>query len=219
MRMMLDVGKHGAFFFDFDGVIVNSVNIKGEAFGSLFTEYGSEIVQKVMDHHFSNGGVSRYDKFTHYYREFLGKEITAEIMEEIDRSYSEKVVEKVIAAPAVDGVMEFLKALYQRQKLMFIVSITPEEEVRYIAQQRDIADLFVEIVGSPRGKGENLQYLLKRYSLAGERAVFFGDAVGDYRAAIENGVTFVGVNGCGGHELDHFSDIMKISDFRSIDVV
>ena len=37
-------------FFDFDGVLADSVEVKGRAFGSLFSEYGSDVVSRVMRH-------------------------------------------------------------------------------------------------------------------------------------------------------------------------
>ena len=49
--------------FDFDGVILDSVNIKTEAFYKLFEQYGSKIANQVVDYHIINGGMSRFKKF------------------------------------------------------------------------------------------------------------------------------------------------------------
>ena len=98
MPIELNMDKYKFFFFDFDGVIVDSLGIKAEAFGSLFTEYGQDIVNKVIDYHLNNGGVSRYEKFKYYYNELLNKEITPEITDKLDKLYSSRVVERVVAA-------------------------------------------------------------------------------------------------------------------------
>ena len=50
------------FIFDFDGVIVDSVDIKTEAFGEIYSNYGSSITEKVKNYHIENGGLSRYEK-------------------------------------------------------------------------------------------------------------------------------------------------------------
>ena len=50
-------------FFDFDGVILNSVNVKTEAFRDMYKQYGDDIAQKVVNHHLANGGVSIFEKF------------------------------------------------------------------------------------------------------------------------------------------------------------
>ena len=50
------------FIFDFDGVLVDSVDIKTNAFKALFMEYGDDVVRKVVKFHLQNGGVSRLEK-------------------------------------------------------------------------------------------------------------------------------------------------------------
>ena len=50
-------------FFDFDGVIVDSNEIKSQAFYKLFESYNVTIAKKVLAHHENNIGMSRIDKF------------------------------------------------------------------------------------------------------------------------------------------------------------
>ena len=47
-------------FWDFDGVIKDSVDVKTQAFIDLFDAYGSNVVQAVVAHHIKNGGISRF---------------------------------------------------------------------------------------------------------------------------------------------------------------
>ena len=47
-------------FFDFDGVIVESVDIKTKAFAMLFEHEGRDIANRVIDYHLKNSGVSRF---------------------------------------------------------------------------------------------------------------------------------------------------------------
>ena len=61
-----------AIIFDFDGVILESLEIKTNAFKKLYKSYGTDIVDKVAIHHLENGGVSRYEKFKIYHNQFLG---------------------------------------------------------------------------------------------------------------------------------------------------
>jgi len=214
MRTEFDVDKYDFFFFDFDGVIVDSLGIKAEAFGSLFAEYGQDVVNKVIDNHLNNGGVSRYEKFRYYYNKLLGKEITPEIMDELDKLYSSRVVERVVSASAIAGVMDFLKQLDRKNKACFVVSATPQEEVRRIARLRGMNGMFREIIGSPRKKSENLRYLLDKYSIRRSRAVYFGDAKSDYEAARENGIDFIGVGDEENRELNALGRICRIDNFR-----
>ena len=65
-----------AIIFDFDGVILDSVNVKTKAFELLYEEYGPEIQKKVVKYHLDNGGISRFEKFKFYHKNFLNKEIS-----------------------------------------------------------------------------------------------------------------------------------------------
>jgi beta-phosphoglucomutase-like phosphatase (HAD superfamily) len=73
-----------AFFFDFDGVLADSVEVKTKAFARLFEPFGPEVMARVVDHHRRYSGVTRVDKFRHYYREFLQQPLS----ERIWRSYA-----------------------------------------------------------------------------------------------------------------------------------
>lgn len=61
---MLDFKKAKVVFWDFDGVIKESVEIKTIAFIGLFEEFGSEVYNRVREHHIANGGMSRLKKNT-----------------------------------------------------------------------------------------------------------------------------------------------------------
>ena len=51
-------------FWDFDGVIKDSLAVKSLGFERLFSSYGVDIVEKVRDHHNAHGGISRYEKYS-----------------------------------------------------------------------------------------------------------------------------------------------------------
>ena len=67
--------KSKVLIFDFDGVLADSNEIKTEAFSELYKSYGEDIVANVVKHHKANGGMTRYEKFKHYHKSLLGKDI------------------------------------------------------------------------------------------------------------------------------------------------
>lgn len=212
MKILLD--NYRAFFFDFDGVIADSLDIKTHAFGELFKDYGRSVVKKVRAYHLANGAVSRYDKFNFFYKDILNKEITPKIMDDLDKRYSHLVVESVVRAPFIKGVMRFIRRLAEGNKDCFIISATPEKEIRRIAKLKKIDTLFKEIVGAPNKKSENLKYLLYKAKVKNEEAIYFGDAMGDCEAARENNVYFIGIVNRKSRELKYLNDIPKIRDFN-----
>lgn len=211
--MKIDLNKYKVFFFDFDGVIVDSLDIKAEAFGELFSKYGKGISKKVMDYHHNNGGVSRYEKFKYYYKNLLHKEINQRIINKLDKDYSKLVVKKVIAAPYIKGALAFIKRLNQMNKDCFIISGTPQKEVCYILKCKKIDKLFKDAVGSPKNKIINLGNLLRKYMINSNEAVYFGDAKSDLKAAKVFGVDFVSVINGKSKELQRCRSDYKIKSF------
>lgn len=214
--MKIDLNKYKAFFFDFDGVIADTVDIKTEAFGSLFKKYGKDIQQKVTDYHRDNGGVSRYEKFKYYYKNLLNKEIDQKIMNKLNKDYSNLVAEKVIEAPYIKGIIPFLKKLNKENKVCFVISGTPQKEIQYILKHKKINSMFRDAAGSPKNKTENLRILLRKHRIDPMRAIFFGDAKSDYEAARDNRIEFVGLVNKKSKELKRLACKYEIEDFKKL---
>ena len=211
--------KYQAFFFDFDGVIADSLDVKTAAFGELFSNYGQDIRTKVVNYHLDNGGISRYEKFRYYYRHFLNKKITVKIMRDLDKRYSDIVTKKVVAAPFIKDVMRFIRQLKRSEKECFIISATPQKEIKTIARLKHIDGFFSEIVGSPAKKSQNMRFLLRKYDIKNGEAIYFGDAKSDYEAAKANNIDFVGIVNKKSQELKNLRTIVKIKDFSRRPVV
>ena len=105
----MDTMRYEAFFFDFDGVLADSVEVKTRAFAKLFEPYGTEIEAKVVDHHRRNGGMTRVDKFRHYYKEFLQEPLNDEMLDSLCRKFSQLVVDEVVESPEIPGAEKFLQ--------------------------------------------------------------------------------------------------------------
>ena len=54
--------SYDVLFWDFDGVIKDSVSTKSSCFERLFLPCSISTLEKISSHHFDNGGVSRYVK-------------------------------------------------------------------------------------------------------------------------------------------------------------
>ena len=184
--------KYQAFFFDFDGVLADSVEVKTKAFAKIFEPYGHKTQAKVVEHHRNYGGMTRQDKFRHYYAEFLNKPLHDTEMKRLCKAFSSIVVDRVIASPEIPGAEDFLKKWYKTLPC-FVVSATPDEEILKIVNKRGWRDYFHEILGSSMSKRKNLELLLKKYYLEPEKCLFFGDAESDYRASMACCVNFVGI--------------------------
>jgi beta-phosphoglucomutase-like phosphatase (HAD superfamily) len=181
-----------AIFFDFDGVLVDSVEVKTQAFEKLFEPYGQDIKDKVVAHHRNHGGMTRRDKFHYYYENYLRKPLTNQKLNELCNAFADIVIEKVIAAPAIPGAEDLLRNCENRIPC-FVISGTPTDELREIIKRRGWSRYFIEVCGAPVKKCEHLKILLSKYTLHPGSCIFFGDAVSDYEAAATFGIPFIGI--------------------------
>jgi len=185
--------KWEAVFFDFDGVILNSVDVKTKSFAKMFREYGPEVEKKVVEYHLANGGVSRFDKFRYYYEEILNKPVNEKIIKKLSKQFSNLVVDGVLASPFISGAKESLENLKRKKTSCYVVSATPHEEINLIVEKKELKGYFEEIHGSPRKKWEICQEIIGRENYNPQNCLFIGDAMSDYEAAQKTGVNFLGI--------------------------
>ncbi len=183
-----------ACFFDFDGVILDSLGIKTTAFERLFRPYGAQVLEAVLQHHREHGGISRIDKIRFAHEHIVGSPLSEEELVAWGARFSELVADEVVAADWIPGAREFLENEHENIPL-FVISGTPEIELQQVIKQRRMADYFREMRGSPTKKPDHIRDLLGSYRLNPDCCVFVGDALTDYYAARETGLLFVGIQG------------------------
>lgn len=185
--------KWPAVFFDFDGVILDSVDVKTQAFAAMFRKYGPEVEKAVIKYHLENGGVSRFKKFEHYYRYILGKTVSTSQLNHLGNKFTRIALDGVLSAPFIDGAIETLILLKKNKVPAFVVSGTPHDEIKLIVKKRKLNSYFQEVHGSPRKKQEILEDIAKRHGLNLPDCLFIGDAKTDYEAAKVSKTCFLGI--------------------------
>ncbi len=174
--------KFKNIFFDFDGVIAESVAAKTEAFREIYLPFGEKVANQVVNHHIHNGGVSRYEKFKIYHNQFLKKNISEEEVNKLAKNFSHLVLNKVINAEEVLGCNIFLKK-YSTKLNFWIITGTPTKEIKEIIKKRSISHHFIELCGSPKNKFFWTEYIINKNNLNRSKTLFLGDATTDYDAA------------------------------------
>ena len=180
-----------AVVFDFDGVILESADVKTDAFVELYAEHGAEVVGRVRAHHLANVGISRFKKFAWIAEHVLGRALTEDDSAALGQRFSDLVLAKVLAAPFVPGADAALDALGALGLPMFVASGTPHDELQLIVERRGLGSAFREVHGAPREKPEILRDLLARLGLAPDQLLFIGDGMSDYKAARAAGTEFL----------------------------
>lgn len=179
-----------AIVFDFDGVIVDSMDIKTRAFAKLFKDY-PEYIDGIVQFHIDNGGMSRYEKFRVIYHDILHEPLSESRFNELCQRFSEYVYNEVLKCPFIPGALEFLSKYYKRL-LLFVVSGTPQEEIKAIIEKRNLDSFFAGVYGSPADKDILILNILKEYKLNPLEVISVGDSITDYEGALKAEVRFIG---------------------------
>jgi len=203
-----------AIFFDFDGVIVESLDIKTQAFAELFKDEGNEVVGKVVEYHLNNAGVSRYEKCRHIYSDMLNRELSDDRLQKLCDKFSKLVTDSVIKTSYVKGAIEFLRGDSSKYKC-FIISATPQREIEHILRERGIVHYFKGVYGAPSSKGQSVGEVIKDYGLSPGESVYIGDALSDFEAAKRNSVKFI-ARIAGNQQIFRDSPCLKIEDLRKL---
>lgn len=204
-----------AIFFDFDGVLVESVDIKSRAFAKLFEAEGDEVARQVVAYHLRHGGMSRYEKIRYYYDHLLRRPLSDEQLNDVATAFSRLVVDEVVTAPYVKGALEFLTASHGRVAL-YAISGTPEEEMKEIIKRRNMDRFFKGVYGAPRKKDELVRMIMRNQGYAADDVLFVGDALTDLEAAKANGIAFIARVADGSHNFFEGMNLPSISDLTEL---
>lgn len=180
-----------AIIFDFDGVLVESVDVKGEAFVALYEADGADVQARVRAYHDAHGGVSRFEKIKLFEEEYCGRTANEARVNALADRFSEIVERRVVEADAVAGAMEFLLD-YEGAVPLYVASATPQDELRRIVSKRGMDGFFNGVLGSPRKKDVLLADIIAEHGYDAALVLMVGDAITDYNAATVCGTAFLG---------------------------
>lgn len=202
--------------FDFDGVLVNSLDIKTNAFYEMYLPYGEDVASFVKKFHLENGGVSRFEKFKLYHKECLGIDIDEKTMNELTADFSSRVLKGVIECDEVEGTEYFLNKYYQLIDL-YVITGTPTVEIQKILQGRKWTKFFKIAYGSPESKNHWVDVLMENGVVNTSNSIFVGDAMADYKAAIHGDLPFYLREHLENKELFELIDCPRFSTFEEFE--
>ena len=209
---MLDIK---VIVFDLDGVLIESADIKTEAFRELFAGYTAHI-DEIIQYHIEKAGISRYVKFKFIYESFIKEAYNSAIEKKLDQRFKNLVLDKIIICPYVNGTIEFLNR-YCKTYPLYIVSGTPDDELKEIVKKKSLDYYFYNIFGSSKTKSEWLEMIIKHEKIQPNNLLFIGDAMSDYQAALTVRTLFIGrCNGNGDNIFPEENTLAIIDDLREL---
>lgn len=176
---------------DCDGVILETVDAKEQAFRRIAAPFGPEASDRIAVYHRLHGGVSRYEKIRWLYREYTGRDGTPEEVEAMAARFVNYCLETVLRAPLVPGMREVLDTWSDRVPI-YVCSGTPQAELEMVLEKHGLSRYFRGICGTPPAKAALLQRIVTAEGADPAETVMVGDSGTDREAAEIVGTLFYG---------------------------
>jgi phosphoglycolate phosphatase-like HAD superfamily hydrolase len=175
--------KYNTFIFDFDGVILNSNNIKKNAIGKAVEGLlPNKDASKFVNYFVGLNGIPREVKIAKYFLK--------EQYQYVLNKYESILDSQLKSAELILGVKDVIQTLSSFKKNMIVLSGGTESEVLELLTDKGLAENFDGVYGGPKNKEENLQKLSLKYPV-----LYFGDSEIDYIVSKNNRFDFVFVYG------------------------
>ncbi|MGB0805821.1 MAG: HAD family hydrolase [Salibacteraceae bacterium] len=180
--------------WDFDGVLMNSNEVRDKGFSAVLSHYPKEQVEALLEYHQSNGGLSRYVKFKYFFEEIRKEPISQKEINVWADKFSEIMLSNLINPELL--IQETIKFIRKNKKnyCHHIASGSDQNELRKICKGTGISDLFLSIHGSPQPKNQIVADLISENGYNPSEVLLIGDSINDFEAANVNGIFFKAYN-------------------------
>ena len=180
--------------WDFDGVIIDSSEIRVFAFRQMLNDYPPNMVDKLIDFHKKNDGLSRYVKIDYFFSNIINQSIDNQKRNNLLKEYgaicSKKLDDKQLL---IKETIKFITSNCN-YKNFHIASGSDNNELNNLCLSLDIISFFNSINGSPEAKKDIVKRIIIENQYINKETCLIGDSINDYDAAIFNQIQFFGFN-------------------------
>lgn len=188
------MNKIKVIFWDFDGVILNSNEVRDSGFEIVLKDFPKNQVELLLNYHRQNGGLSRYVKFRYFFEVIRGEKVSNKQIQDYASKFSEIMLNILTNKDLlINDSLSFIKKNKEKYR-MHIVSGSDGKELKLLCKYLGIDHYFETINGSPEIKINLVKKILDKYDYKIENCVLIGDSINDYEAAIINKIKFLGYN-------------------------
>lgn len=179
--------------FDFDGTLIDSEKYKLEIIKEIFyKKYG--ITKGVVPAYKSLlGKANRKGKLRILIRKFLNREPQNKEIKELNHAFSKGYEYKLSHCPLAKCT-EMLEKIKNKVSFMFLLTLEEKDVVEKIMRHCGISKYFDVILGGPKSKINNFNYLCKKYKIKPEETLYIGDSKGDIINSKKLKFNFMGIN-------------------------
>ncbi|HEX2612692.1 MAG TPA: HAD family hydrolase [Fibrobacteria bacterium] len=190
--MITPIPRH--IFLDFDGVVMDSMALKLDAYCHALAEFGFTRAA-VREQQLLYAGLSRARALPLMYKALSGgRELSVDAQARVLERFAEEDIRLRPRMTLMPGAEGFLEEAGRRGMPLTVVTGTPQEVVDGTVERFGLRRFFREVHGSPPLKSEHLAVLPARHGLLSTEALYVGDALQDINAAESAGIPFVAVD-------------------------
>jgi len=201
--------------FDFDGVIIDSMNVKVDEYKILFSQFTKDesILNEIADIYKNSIGIPREITLKKVFNEVLDQNISDQEVENLSQFYSKAIFSRLETIKPLNGFLDYLTLHKEVNK--HIISGAPHSDIAYLTNKLKLSKHFKSIKGGPLEKKDALIGFKNQEKVKEQEIVYFGDQKNDYNAAKAAEVQFIGINAS--HDLLNmqcrvFSDFQELID-------
>jgi len=191
---MKNFSDYKNIIWDFDGVIIDSSEIRIYAFQKMLKNYPMEMVDELIDFHKKNDGLSRYVKIDHFFSNILHQKINNKKRDSLLKEFGKICLKKLNnKGLLINETLKFI-ANNHSEKNFHIASGSDNFELNTLCLYLDLVAFFNSINGSPEAKKDIVARIIFENSYSTKETCLIGDSVNDYDAAIFNKIQFFAFN-------------------------
>ena len=174
---------------DFDGVFVDSLEMKGKVFSNLFKDINSSKSEQILKHHFKNPALDRFQKIRTYSSWFYDNPLNKEDLKKLSSEFSNKVLEELLKIEPSKFILGLLKTRFDKKNYISTKS-TYYEVMKYLAHF-SLNEFISEVFDNQIEKKDAIKKISKKNKINSHKIVFIGDSLEDKNSADESGCSFI----------------------------
>jgi HAD superfamily hydrolase (TIGR01549 family) len=186
----LPLSSVDAFVLDCDGVLLDTVAAKLRAFQNWVPPDFAHLRAAFDAYSRRAFGINRFEQIRYFFERLAEVPVTDGRVKDEAVRFGKLVASESTNATWLPGSKEFVERMHEQKIPLYVLSGTPEEELKENLRQQG-THFFLRMIGAPRSKEEGLRWILNEGHYKPEKTWFIGDADRDYFAAHNAGVRFI----------------------------
>lgn len=181
----LDLNQYNSILWDFNGTLLNDVELCIELANQLLTEENLPTLTTQTYKQQFGFPISAY-----YQR--IGFDFDKRSMESLTVPFIKGYMKAVRSCALHDGITHLLEQFAKAEKKQYVLTAARTENAKELLGDFGLLDYFIEVAGLDNDRAESKvetgKELLKRHQIDAQKTVLFGDTLHDFEVAKALGV-------------------------------